>query len=117
MPINRKTLFRWLSATIGLVSLATLLARAGTTTGSLTFSNTFTGFTYADFLLGIPSTVSRSYPALETNRLRWAYDYRNSGRCGGGIMLNEFTDGVTRSKKRVAGASVQLTRGEIITTD
>ena len=39
--MNRKTLFQWLSVTVGLLSLATVLARAGTTTtGSLTFSNT-----------------------------------------------------------------------------
>ena len=38
--MNRKMLFRWLGAIVGLVSLATVLAEAGTTTGSLTFSNT-----------------------------------------------------------------------------
>jgi outer membrane receptor protein involved in Fe transport len=42
--------------------------------GSLTFSNTYTGFTYGDFLLGIPATTSRSYPPLETQLLRWGYD-------------------------------------------
>src|SRR5260370_3571149 len=40
IPKNRKMLFRWLGAIVGLVSLATVLAEAGTTTGSLTFSNT-----------------------------------------------------------------------------
>lgn len=38
--MNRKALIRLLGAAIGLVSLATLLARAGTTMGGLTFSNT-----------------------------------------------------------------------------
>jgi hypothetical protein len=40
IPMNRKMLFRWLGAIVGLVSLATVLAEAGTTTGRLTFSNT-----------------------------------------------------------------------------
>jgi hypothetical protein len=43
--------------------------------GSFTFSNTFTGFTYADFLLGIPATTSRSYPALRTDRVRHSFDF------------------------------------------
>ena len=43
--------------------------------GSLTFSNTFTGFTYGDFLLGIPATTSRSYAPLETQLLRWGYEF------------------------------------------
>lgn len=38
--MNRKTLFQSLSVTVVLVSLVTLLARAGTTTDGLTFSNT-----------------------------------------------------------------------------
>jgi hypothetical protein len=52
-----------------------LLQEAADLFGSLTFSNTFTGFTYGDFLLGIPVTSSRSYPALERKLLRWAYDF------------------------------------------
>lgn len=40
--------------------------------GSATFSNRFTGYPYADFLLGIPTTVSRAYPHLIINRTRWA---------------------------------------------
>src|SRR5262249_30231174 len=39
--------------------------------GSHTFSNRFTNFPYADFLLGIPTTASRDYPAnLQHQRTR-----------------------------------------------
>jgi hypothetical protein len=48
--------------------------------GTETFSNRFTsggiagqGFPYADFLLGIPTTSSRSYPALLLQDNRWQY--------------------------------------------
>ncbi len=43
--------------------------------GCATFSNTFTGFTYADFLLGYPTEVTRAFPPLETYRVRNAYDF------------------------------------------
>jgi hypothetical protein len=41
--------------------------------GSLTFSNEFSGFPYADFLLGIPTTAQRAFPALEQEYQSWAY--------------------------------------------
>jgi carboxypeptidase family protein len=43
--------------------------------GNLTFSNRYTGFPYADFLLGLPSTARRSFAPLRQNRLRYQYDY------------------------------------------
>jgi Carboxypeptidase regulatory-like domain len=43
--------------------------------GNISFSNRFTGHPYADFLLGIPTTVSRAFPALQTDRRRWGYDF------------------------------------------
>jgi hypothetical protein len=43
--------------------------------GSATFSNRFTGFPYADFLLGIPTTVARAFPFVVVDRLRWQYDF------------------------------------------
>ena len=43
--------------------------------GSLSFSNRYTGHPYADFLLGLPSTVTRANPAVDTDRLRWGYDF------------------------------------------
>ncbi len=43
--------------------------------GNLTFSNRFTGFPYADFLLGIPTTARRSFPPLRQDRLRYQYDF------------------------------------------
>jgi hypothetical protein len=39
--------------------------------GNMTFSNRFTGQPYADFLLGIPTTVSRAFPPLEYGLTRW----------------------------------------------
>ena len=41
--------------------------------GDLRFSNRFTGYPYADFLLGVPSTLSRGFPAIEPKRFNWAY--------------------------------------------
>jgi hypothetical protein len=43
--------------------------------GNLTFSNRFTGFTYADFLLGIPTTMSRNFPALLQSTKSWRYGF------------------------------------------
>ncbi|MCU1262243.1 MAG: hypothetical protein JWO80_5128, partial [Bryobacterales bacterium] len=43
--------------------------------GSVTFSNRFTGYPYADFLLGIPTTSARSFNNLVNHELRWSYDY------------------------------------------
>jgi carboxypeptidase family protein len=43
--------------------------------GTLNFSNKYTGFPYADFLLGLPNSVARAYPALETDRRRLGYDF------------------------------------------
>lgn len=43
--------------------------------GNLTFTNRYTGFPYADFLLGIPSTAQRSFPPLRLDRLRYQYDF------------------------------------------
>lgn len=41
----------------------------------LTFSNRFTGFAYADFLLGIPTTSQRDHPALQLDESRITYDF------------------------------------------
>ena len=43
--------------------------------GSLSFSNRYTGFPYADFLVGYPSTSSVAAPALNAPFQRWAYDF------------------------------------------
>ena len=43
--------------------------------GSVTFSNRFTGYPYADFLLGIPTTSARSFPNFVDQELRWSYDF------------------------------------------
>jgi|GEM_PF-217138 len=43
--------------------------------GNIQFSNRYTGFPYADFLLGLPSMVSRAFPSLQVTRRRWGYDF------------------------------------------
>lgn len=43
--------------------------------GCVTFSNRFTGFTYADFLLGYPTTAARAFPPLRVERKRSQYDF------------------------------------------
>jgi hypothetical protein len=43
--------------------------------GNLSFSNRYTGHPYADFLLGLPTSVSRAFPALLTDRRRWGYEF------------------------------------------
>ena len=43
--------------------------------GSATFSNRFTGYPYADFLLGIPTSTARSFPNFVNHELRWSYDF------------------------------------------
>src|SRR4030095_1184875 len=39
------------------------------------FSSRYTGHPYADFLLGLPSTLTRANPAFLIDRLRWGYDF------------------------------------------
>lgn len=41
--------------------------------GNVNFSNRFTGFPYADFLLGIPTTMNRAYPPVGYKR-QWLQD-------------------------------------------
>jgi outer membrane receptor protein involved in Fe transport len=43
--------------------------------GNLTFSNRFTGHSYGDFLLGIPTSVSRAFGPVRVDRLRYQYDF------------------------------------------
>lgn len=43
--------------------------------GQTRFSTRFTGHTYADFLLGIPTTMSRAFAAVEQNQYRWTQGY------------------------------------------
>jgi hypothetical protein len=41
--------------------------------GNATFGNGYTGHTYADFLLGIPATLARNFPAIEPRRYNYTY--------------------------------------------
>jgi len=42
--------------------------------GNVTFSNRYTNHTYADFLLGIPTSAARAFPQAYINRTRPSYD-------------------------------------------
>ena len=50
-------------------------SQSGSLFGSSVFSGNFTGFDYADFLLGIPTTMSRSFPALLRDMRHWSQGY------------------------------------------
>lgn len=41
--------------------------------GDWQFSNNFTGFAYSDFLLGVPTTFRRDFPAIEPRRQNWTH--------------------------------------------
>jgi hypothetical protein len=41
--------------------------------GNVTFTNRYTGFPYADFLLGYPNSMARSFPTVEFKRLIRTY--------------------------------------------
>jgi hypothetical protein len=43
--------------------------------GRVDFSTRFTGNSYADFLLGLPSTARRAFPPKEFAMNRWSHDY------------------------------------------
>jgi hypothetical protein len=43
--------------------------------GNLTFSNRYTGFPYADFLMGTPTPARRAFAPLRTDALRMQYDF------------------------------------------
>ncbi|MGH9659449.1 MAG: hypothetical protein ACRD96_12955, partial [Bryobacteraceae bacterium] len=43
--------------------------------GQVSFSNRFTNHPYGDFLLGVPTSMSRAAPQIRIDRLRWAQDW------------------------------------------
>lgn len=58
--------------------------------GNNTFSNRFTGFPYADFLLGIPTTMARSFPALaqDTQSITMGFFFQDEFRVSQRLTLN-----------------------------
>lgn len=90
--------------------------------GSLTFSNRFTNHPYADFLLGIPTTAARSYPAIGDWPMWQHYtlfitdDFKVTPR----LTLNigaryEYTPGFASSKGYLA--SFDIGTGKIVVPD
>jgi hypothetical protein len=51
------------------------LGQSGNLFGNATFSDRFTGHTYADFLLGMPTTLARAFPTIQQDRQRWSQGY------------------------------------------
>jgi hypothetical protein len=51
------------------------LRQADAIFGRTQYSNRFTGHPYADFMLGIPTTMTRAFPALQQNQWRWSQGY------------------------------------------
>jgi hypothetical protein len=43
--------------------------------GNVTFTANFTGHTYGDFLLGIPTSAARAFPPVLIGRTRWSQDW------------------------------------------
>jgi hypothetical protein len=58
--------------------------------GNNTFSNRFTGFTYADYLLGVPTTMSRNFPALaqDTQSITMGFFVQDEFRLHPRLTLN-----------------------------
>jgi hypothetical protein len=58
--------------------------------GSLTFNNTFTGFQYGDFLLGLPTQMSRAFPTIEYDRAipTYAFFVQDDWRVSSKLTLN-----------------------------
>lgn len=90
--------------------------------GNLTFSNRYTGFPYADFLLGIPSTSRRSFPPLRLDRLRYQYDFffTDDFKVSPRLTLNygiryEYHPGWTEENGYLSMFDVQ--RGSIVVKD
>jgi hypothetical protein len=59
----------------GVRSLQRELRQNAALFGSFSYSGNFTGLDYADFLLGIPTTMSRAFPAVQVNRVRWNHGF------------------------------------------
>lgn len=90
--------------------------------GALTFSNRFTGHEYGDFLLGIPTTAARSFPAIGDWPMWNHYsafatdDFKINSR----LTLNmgvryEYTPGFKSTKDYLA--SFDIKTGKIVVPD
>lgn len=58
--------------------------------GSSVFSGNYSGFDYADFILGIPTTMSRAFPAIQQDRVRWnqGYFFQDNWKISQTLTLN-----------------------------
>jgi len=61
----------WKFGWTGIRSRQQQLSQSGSLFGSFNYSGDFSGLDYADFLLGIPASMSRAFPAVQVNRNRW----------------------------------------------
>ncbi|MDX2180788.1 MAG: TonB-dependent receptor [Bryobacteraceae bacterium] len=90
--------------------------------GSTTFSNRFTGHAYADFLLGVPTTMARAFPAIVPNRTntRHGFFVQDDWRITPRLTLNlglryDYYPGWNEANKRQA--VFDITTGSIVVPD
>lgn len=90
--------------------------------GAVTFSNQFTNHPYGDFLLGIPTTAARSFPAIGDWPMWWHHaffatdDFKVSSRLTLNVGVRyEYTPGFRSAKGYLA--SFDIGTGKIVVPD
>jgi Carboxypeptidase regulatory-like domain/TonB dependent receptor len=90
--------------------------------GSYDFGNQYTGFNFADFLLGIPSTISRSayVPARYDRQIAYDFFFQDNYKITNRLTLNlglryEFHPGWTTSGSRIS--AFDRNTGSIVVPD
>jgi hypothetical protein len=90
--------------------------------GNFQFTNAYTGFNFADFLLGVPNSISRSAYAQKREDRSIAYDFffQDNYRITNSLTLNlgvryELHPGWTTSGSRISG--FDKTQGAIVVPD
>ncbi len=91
--------------------------------GNLTFSNRYTGFPYADFLLGLPTTARRSFPAAaaesSATSVRFLFHGRFQSEPAADAELSGCATSITPDGKRTNGyvSTFDIKSGSIVVQD